>query len=69
MDDKNKIVEVGKNPRISEIQGQYIGLIKIRADKVKVYQCSSTDEPHCLIRWSGLQQHVYDELYSASDKL
>ena len=38
MDDKNKIVEVGKKPKgYSEIQGQYIGLIKIRADKVKEF--------------------------------
>jgi len=37
--DNNKVVEIGKKPlSIDDIQGQYTGLIKIRADHVKKFR-------------------------------
>jgi len=61
--DGNRIVEIGKKPRaLDEIQGQYMGLIKVRSDTVEAF-CT---------QWHGLDRHGsydgtdFDNMYMTS---
>ena len=61
--DENRIVELGKKPRtLDEIQGQYMGLIKVRSDSVEAFRA----------QWHGLDRHGsydgkdFDNMYMTS---
>lgn len=39
LEDGNRVVELGRKPRsLAEIQGQYMGLIKVRGDSIRVFR-------------------------------
>ncbi len=51
LDSNNCIIELGKSPKdYSEVQGQYMGLIKVRADKVKAFCDAWNNLDRTLIR-------------------
>jgi choline kinase len=61
--DGNRIVELGKKPQaLDEIQGQYMGLIKVRSDTVEAFRA----------QWHGLDRHGsydgkdFDNMYMTS---
>lgn len=63
LDAQNCIVELGKKPReYSEIQGQYIGLIKVRGDQVAAFRAAW----HALDRRATYDGKEFDNMYMTS---
>ncbi len=61
--DKNLIVELGKKPQVlDDIQGQYIGLIKVRSDTVETVRA----QWHGLDRLGSYDGKDFDNMYMTS---
>lgn len=63
LQDGNKVVEVGKKPQsLEEIQGQYMGLIKVRGDTVKQFR----NAWHSLDKQAEYDGKDFDNMYMTS---
>jgi len=63
LQDGNRVIEVGKKPQsLEDIQGQYMGLIKVRGDTVKQFR----NTWHSLDREANYDGNDFDNMYMTS---